>query len=252
MSVSDLTRELGLDRYDRNARLQPALAAILPIPLALLALWPASSAAASTLVPLGVACGGTFLLAQVARNRGRQLERRWGDAIGRRHSARLLAHADHGLSALRKQRVGAFLAEHHEPLPMPEEETQDAVGTDERRLEAVRWLLEVTRDDAGKSLLLQENIAYGFWRNLAGLRPFAIAICLAVLALEAAMAASIGFGDRRIPAILLAIFCGAYLVGWLVVVRRKVVEEASLAFAERLFAQVDNPALRERLAGRSP
>src|SRR3954466_15200621 len=61
---SSLT-ELGFDRYDRNARLRPALLVVLPM-LLVVAIWlPAVWTTAGALFTLVSACGATYLLARL-------------------------------------------------------------------------------------------------------------------------------------------------------------------------------------------
>ena len=74
MALDVVMKELNFDRYDRNARLRPALFTILPI-LVSVAIWfPKIWSLFGALASLLVACGVTFLLAQLARQRGRSLE----------------------------------------------------------------------------------------------------------------------------------------------------------------------------------
>jgi hypothetical protein len=197
MPLSSLVRDLNLDRYDRNARLQPALLVLLPAFLLVGTWYPASRSGSGWIASLLVACGATFLLAQVTRRRGRALEQGWGDRVGRRHSARLLSSADRTLSAAQKKRIADWIARHGPGLPSVDEERRDPRSAEDRRLAAVAWMLEATRGDAATSMLLAENVSYGFWRNMRGLRPIGIAVTLLVMDGKHHPAVAVGIQDGR-------------------------------------------------------
>lgn len=250
----DSLGELIPDKYELNARLRPALLLLLPPILVALAWIPELRTMGGVILTLAVTCGVTYFISQAARRRGLALEARWGDAIGRRHSAQLLSRDNTEIGSSLKQRLIALVNEFGPGFPTPAEETADPQAAEARRLDAVGWLLEVTRADAQSSLLLAENIAYGFWRNLRGLKP--IGLPLAVLALGVdiwlwlkASTAS----DSRTYGIAAGAFCLLAILGWLFQVTRRQVEHFSLIYAQRLFSQADNPALRARLVeGRTP
>ncbi|MEA3017376.1 MAG: hypothetical protein QOI38_2098 [Sphingomonadales bacterium] len=249
MPASDILRELNLDRYDRNARLQPALLLLLPLFL-FVAVWlPEVWTMAGTLVSILVASGVTFFLAQVARRSGSRLETKLGDQVGREYSARLLCHEDDRLPSEQKERLQAFLKQHGRRVPTLEEEREDPDKTRAAWLSAVKWLLEITRSQADKSLLLNENIAYGFWRNLLALKAAALTVLVIVLGCDAFFMYRRGQADPHfLLGAALAVFCLAAIATWVIVVRKQAVLDASRAYADRLFSQVDNPAVVKELA----
>lgn len=248
MALASLVKDLNLDRYDRNARLQPALLVLLPAFLLVGTWYPPSRSGSGWIASLLVACGATFLLAQATRRRGRALEQAWGDRVGRRHSARLLSSADRTLSSAQKKRVADWIAQHGPGLPSVDEERRDPRSAEDRRLAAVAWMLEATRGDAATSMLLAENVSYGFWRNMRGLRPIGIAVTLLVMATGAILLWRVGIQDGRFwPGAAVVAGAAGALAGWIWLVSRRSVEDASLAYAERLFAQIDNPAIAQRL-----
>ena len=237
------------DRYELNARLKPALLLLLPAILVALAWVPQLTTLGGGILTLAVTCGVTYLLAQIARGRGRDLERRWGERVGRRQSARLLSHGDNQIRAGIKTRITDLVSEFGPGFPSEEEEATNPSQAEERRLDAVEWLLEVTRADAESSLLLSENIAYGFWRNLRALKPIGLVITVAAAALDGWLTYTMGESDPRfIWGVAAGIFCVLAIFAWLFVVTKSQVEDASLTYAKRLFAQADNPALRVRLS----
>jgi hypothetical protein len=240
MNVESLVKGIGMDRYDRNARLKPALLVLLP-PLSVVVIWfPQVWTIFGSVVAIAASCGLTFLLAQLARQRGRTLEHRLGDRIGRRHSARLLSMADETLSAATKRRYHAYLAQHGHALPSREDEDSHPEDAADRRRSAIDWLLEHTRSNAKTSLLLDENISYGFRRNLLGLKPVAIAslvianignaLCLLLVQASLTLVWS---------GVILQVILLLALVAWIRYVSVKFVEDASLSYAQRLLAQCE-------------
>lgn len=240
MALNALMKELNFDRYDRNARLRPALFTILPILVSAAIWYPKIWGVFGALGSLLVTSGVTFLLAQLARQQGRRLEARWTPAIGRPHSAKLLSHADPTLPAVTKARYYAYLASHGVVLPTAQQERRDPAKAEDQYLSAIMWLLEHTRQNAGKSLLLDENIAYGFRRNLRGLKPFALVFLAVALAVDIALVWRGGWTSPTLETGL-ALGGGLALVAliWIFYITRPFVEDASLAYAQRLLAQCD-------------
>lgn len=252
MTSSSFIRSLGLDRYDLNARLRPALLVVLP--LILLALyWIGAKTIMGSIAGIISACGVTYLMAQVARRRGRAVEASLGDRAGRRHSARLLTHADNTIAAETKARYHAFLVGRGLRISTVEEEKAEPGVAFERTRSAVDWLLEHTRPTAKESLLLEENIAYGFNRNLLGLKPIAIAtLSLAIAAHVALMiSASLGGASLVWPAMILLTLLGTVAV-WILVINQDAVEDASLAYAQRLFSQCEGSEAANKVRKSSP
>jgi len=249
MALASLIKDLNFDRYDRNARLQPALLVLLPAFLMIGIWYPAARTGSGWVASVLVACGATFMLAQATRRRGRAVEQAWGDRIGRRHSARLLSFEDHTLSLSYKERIADWISRHGPGLPTHEEERLNPRSAEDRRLTAVKWLLEATRADAAGSMLLAENVSYGFWRNMLGLRPIGITVGVASIVCDAFLLWRVGVADARFwPGTAFLAGAVAAVIAWAFLVSRRSVEDASLAFAERLFAQIDNPVVAQRLA----
>jgi len=240
MALDAVMKELNFDRYDRNARLRPALFTILPILVSVAIWYPKIWSLFGALASLLVTCGVTFLLAQLARQRGRRLEHRWTPAIGRAHTAKLLSHSDPTLPAATKARYHAYLSSHGVVLPTIQQERRDPAKVQDQYISAIMWLLEHTRQDAGKSLLLDENIAYGFRRNLRGLKPFALVILALALTANVAL---VWRGGWASPMLETGVMLGGGLalvtLIWIFYITKPFVEDASLAYAQRLLAQSD-------------
>jgi hypothetical protein len=252
MPVGDHLRNIGLDRYDINARLRPALLALLPIYVVVGFWFPQARTLTGLVLGIVTTCGVTYLMAQTVRRRGRAVERGMGDRAGRLHSARLLTHGDTTFTAETKARYHVYLRNHGIEISSPEEERAAPKQALARARSAVDWLLEHTRANAKPSLLFDENIAYGFHRNLYGIKPLAIAI---VVAATVAHAGLIGFEPLDANTLRTAAVVGAVLgtlaALWCFLVSQSAVTDASLAYAQRLFNQCETPVqAASRLGGK--
>ena len=187
----------ALDRYDRKARLRPALFCALPLVSLVVLLIPELGAIWGSIGVVVVYCGGSTLLIQIGRDLGAALEGRLYQSWGGKPSAAMLRHTDDRLSKPTKDRYRTFLstAVPGLALPSPQEEAANPEQADTRYDSANRWLLEHTRDHARFDLLFTENMNYGFRRNLFGLKPIALGINATALILLIGMAAGAWTGQ---------------------------------------------------------
>ncbi|MBK5274369.1 MAG: hypothetical protein JJE30_04895 [Desulfuromonadales bacterium] len=181
MGLTDILSKVT-DPYERQARLYPALLAGMPVIVMATVLYSSNSVvtAAST---VAASCGGLYLLASIARERGRCLEPILYSAWGGKPTTQLLRHSDRNIEGPTKRRYHTFLSRMiNLEFPNEIEEKSDPVNADEIYQSAVRWLLNHTRDKSKHKMLFEENIAYGFRRNAYGLKSIGISICLATSA----------------------------------------------------------------------
>lgn len=232
-------RMLGLDAYTVRARLAPAALAALPV----LGLFGGGLLAPSELAKLGTtAVAASLLLAsQLARDAGRRLQPRlwesWGGppTVARlRHRGAQDVHRVERLHGRFEEALGAR-------LPTRSEESAHPRRADAAYEDAVADLRNRTRDRSSFPLVFEENADYGFRRNMLGLRPWAIALALAVLATCAiALALSTGTFAERLrawgwPA---GVAIVAALVWWRAITPAWVKLTAD-AYADRLFEALD-------------
>ena len=228
----------GMDRYDRNARLNPALILLLPAFLFVFVWFPAVWTQFGAIAAFVVACGVLYALTRYVRRLGHGIERKLGARIGRLHTAALLSLVDDRLSASMKAKCRSYI-EAHSGLTLPpiEQEESDPKSAADERLVAVKWLLEHTRPTAAATLLLDENISYGFARNLLGLKPYGLVtsgiVCLASVWLL------LGTPSGSTTFLLGSILCGVSFLAfvfWLLLVTEKSVEKASQLYAEKILS----------------
>ena len=228
----------GMDRYDRNARLHPALLTLLPAFLFVFVWFPEIWSLFGATTALVVASGVLYALTRLVRRLGHGVEYKLGERVGRLHTARLLSLADDRLSTAMKTRCRAFIETRSgETLPSLAREESDPKSADDERLTAVKWLLDYTRPKASETLLLDENIAYGFSRNLFGLKPFGLVT--SGLACVGSAWFLLDTPTDSTTFLVGCVLCGASLIAfglWLFVVTESSVERASQLYAEKILS----------------
>lgn len=186
-----------LDAYDRGARLKPALLSGLPLVASIVLLIPEFGVVWGSIAGLVIYSGGSMLLIQIGRDRGRALEGRFYEAWGGKPSVAMLRHSDRRLDGQTKERYRRFLndAVPNLTLPSAEEEKKKPERADEVYESANVWLLEQTRDHGRFALLFRENTSYGFRRNLAGVKIMALAMDAIAFVLVIGFAAASWTGE---------------------------------------------------------
>src|SRR5712671_2866744 len=174
------------DRYGRQARLLPALITCFPAVLLIVAWFPALWTTVGVLVSLVSSFGVTLLLSNLGRDRGKHLEPRLYQLWGGKPSVALLRHSDSRIDDHTKKRYRAFLAHKlTEPvLPSPGDEASDPANADRAYESVTAWLLTQTRDEKRFEVLFKENIAFGFRRNMWGLKSIGTIIAIVVAAMS--------------------------------------------------------------------
>jgi hypothetical protein len=187
-------------------------------------------------------CGLTALLAEIARRRGRHLQAISSTPLGPETTATLLTHADPSIDPLTKRRYHDALRANGLDIPTAAEEADQPQEALARFRACASWLLAASkRQPKLFPLLPQENISYGFRRNLWGLKPAALCAVIGALALNTYFLwARHDAPDHRYWAG--AAVQGLLLLGlaaWIWLITLDFVADASRAFAERLLAGCD-------------
>ena len=182
--MSDWLRPV-LDKYDRQARLKPALFCGLPLVASIVLLIPEFGPIWGSIGGIVVYCGASMLLIQIGRDLGKALEERLYQSWGGKPSAAMLRHTDCRLPKPTKDRYRRFLSSAVPGLALasPQEEETKPEQADAGYDSANRWLVEHTRDHERFDLLFTENMNYGFRRSLLALRPIALGLDAIVLVL---------------------------------------------------------------------
>lgn len=155
-----------------------------------------------------------------------------------------LRHRDQFLDSVSKHRYhDAIVTKLGIAMPTAEEEAADPARADDTYIGATKHLRELTR--ANKSLLLKENIAYGFHRNMLAMRPIGILTCLLGLLYGLVLAGVVepnplavnlvNLAQPGLAAAMTLLISVALLTSWLFYFDADVVKRIGFAYAERLF-----------------
>jgi hypothetical protein len=168
---------IGLpDYYSIRARLFPAILAAVPL-LALIAVCVSLDGLnlSQLLVTLAIVVV-LYAFSDFARRRGKSIEPALIQKQGGLPSTMMLRHRDETFSAREKARYLGFIAKQlKEKVPSAADEAADPAAADAFYARAASWLRANTRDNKRFNILFDENITYGFHRNLFGLKWLALA-----------------------------------------------------------------------------
>lgn len=243
------------DSYSWNARVFPAILTLAPVLLLVLVIAPKFLLGAfPTNAVVGLAFFAVlYLLAGISRSAGKRIERRLLAQWGGWPTTLFLRHADGRIDVVTKGRYHQVLATMCPDIVWPtvQDEAADPRSADVKYSSAIAGL-RARRRGLGDVLVLRENTAYGFRRNMLGLRPVAIVIALlsvlctgALLYVTqahgeslAATLAKIGSDPRYVG--VLAAEVGIAIL-WAVYVRGAWVLQASDDYALALLGSLDGP-----------
>lgn len=239
--------DLLTDPYDRQARATPALMVVLPLLLPVVANYGLKHPALTAILAVMSSCGAIYTLSSIARGRGKVLETKLVAEWGGLPTTIALRHRDKHLDSVTKRGYHeAITAKLGIKMPSAEEEKLDPEAADEAYKAVGVKLRELTRHD--KKLLLKENIAYGFHRNMVAMKPIGIVVCIVALLYCALLSKAVGVHTPYFNIDALA-NCGvaaglgflvalAMLGFWLFHFRKDVVKTFGYAYADRLFESI--------------
>jgi hypothetical protein len=176
MTFDDVVAKVT-DPYERQARLYPALLALLPLLAVVMLLFGPKATALTGALTVAISCGGLFLTTNLCRELGKRLEGTLYQEWGGKPTTQLLRYRDKTIEAVTKQRYHSFLATKiNVVFPDKNQEAKDPEGADEIYQSAFRWLMDHTRPDDNKKfdMIFRENVAYGFRRNALGMKPIGL------------------------------------------------------------------------------
>lgn len=237
MSLPDLLSS----GYERKARLYPAFLLILPMVVTGIAALSLKIGMLKAGVTGLIACGATFGLAQLARDRGYNRQPYLFNLWGGSPSIAIFRHRNARLDPITKARYHQKLAElvpETRKLPTPASEQENPDEADRVYAAWSNFLRVSTRDTKKYDLLFAENVNYGYRRNTWGLRPWGIAFSVVSLAFAVyqVYASTKGRSLAQTDAKLTIALCfdALALVLWLFVVKAEWVRLAANAYADRL------------------
>ncbi|WP_345243611.1 hypothetical protein [Pontibacillus salipaludis] len=232
-------------KYELKARIFPALLAIAPFGLTILIWYPELINLESSAITLLVLVIILFSLAKVAREKGKKkqnaLLKKWGGFP----STTLLKHDDNTINENTKQRYHNYLNKNVPGIQLPskEEELNDSSSTNSTYESAVHWLLEKTRDTKKFPLLYEDNINYGFSRNMLGIKPIGIIftfVSLGINILGVYQQYAFTLNDLPLKIWISLIITIFFILLWVFFVKEEWVKSASYAYARTLLSTCED------------
>ena len=187
-------------------------------------------------------------MTHIGRDRGKALEPTLFKAWDGTPSVAMLRHRDSRLAGPTKERYRAFLtgAVPGMELASSDEEEKCPTLADDGYMSATSWLLAQTRDRGRFGLLFQENINYGFRRNIWALKRPAIVVDVivfsAVLTIESEFwiaTMSVMSLATDIPSVMCVALIVTHILVFLFIIRPNWVRVPAEAYAQQLLAACD-------------
>ena len=115
-----------------------------------------------------------YVMGDLARQRGRAIEPDLIRQMGGLPSTIMMRHSDPTFDPGTKEQLHEFLASKLKTkAPTAVDEANNPAAADQFYVSGANWLRENTRDQKKFNILFNENVSYGFQRNLLGLRTLA-------------------------------------------------------------------------------
>lgn len=230
-----------LNPYIIRARLFPAVLGVAPA-IALLGLNITADGFAVAQFVATLALGVLFFtFSNIARRFGKSAERRLFASNGGFPTNTFLHRADARFDKATKDRYRSKLeALFGEKAPTEKAELKEPVAADAYYKRAYAWLRENTRKEHGFEILFEENVTYGFWRNLYGLKWPALVLNTSVALICGGLLYWHSFSPQAVQTMVMIAPIGAVHAAFFVFgVTKKSVFEASDQYARQLVLALD-------------
>ncbi|HDR2471652.1 hypothetical protein ABG794_06150 [Enterobacter soli] len=232
------------DPYERKARLIPGLLVALPLIVPLISVYGAKNPILTSVIGLLSSCGAIFALANISRGLGKKLEQKLIVKWGGMPTTIVLRHRDGYYDSVTKSRYHqVILSKLGIQIPSPSEELADPQRADDIYIGITRRLRELTRNKKG--LLLNDNISYGFHRNMVAMRIMGILssslgivyglIIAKVLTIIPPHFEIIHFANPGLAASMTLLISFILLTSWVFYFNEDSIKRIGFSYAERLF-----------------
>lgn len=234
----------NLDSYSIRARLYPAFIVLSPIIILVVFSFYKNIQVIQIVLAFLTTFGFTFLLAQLARDRGKRKEkdlyRCWGD----KPTTLFLRYSQNHLNDIVRKRYFDKLEKVLSiKLPTKEEEENNLDKADEIYNACTQYLISHTRDKEKYPLLFTENVSFGFRRNLWAMKTYAIIILLICITIQIAQnIKSIIYDINNLfnPELLIPLSIYLLLLGvWIFVLKPNWIKDVAFEYAKRLYETLD-------------
>lgn len=233
-----------IDKYSLKARLYPAFIVLFPafiVSVYYITDFEKYRHYATALASLGFL---TFLLAQLGRDRGKKKETVLFNKWGGKPTTRLLRHSDNHLDPVTTKRYHELLSKLLTDMKLPTNraEKSNIHQADYIYESCSKFLIAKTRDTEKFPLLFNENINYGFRRNLWGMKNLALLVLGGCIVVHGYLSTERFTTTTSLSAKDWVLLCFIILVGifWIFTITKNWVHIPAISYAERLFETLED------------
>lgn len=229
-----------LNPYELRARYLPAVLTISPVIIWLYLWFPEirslKEASISLLVGLGISIPLSILARDLGNKKQEKLLTQWGALP----ATLILRNNDNTLNKETKQRYHQKLKIlTNVDIPTLEMELEDPLEANRKLDSCIDYLRQNTRNINKYRLIFNENISYGQARNLLGLKPIGVIICILLIVIQLYMIYKnygVGLNISAVP-ILKSVSVAinlSFLYFWIFLVNSKKVYTAGVNYGKAL------------------
>ncbi|MDF2606281.1 MAG: hypothetical protein K0S34_471 [Bacillales bacterium] len=232
--------DVVLNTYERKARYLPAVVSVSPVIIWLYLWFPEIRSLEGTFISLIIGLGISIPLSILARTLGKKQQDKLLIKWGALPATLILRNNDVTLNKETKNRY------YHKlriltniDIPTQEQEMGNPIEAQQKFDSCIDFLRQKTRDKIKYSLVFNENVSYGQARNLLGLKPIGILICVIIIAIQSFSiykSYGIGFNISAVPILntISVIITLLFLLFWIFFVSTKQVYNAGVNYGKAL------------------
>lgn len=235
---------IKMNSYNLKARVYPVILSLIPIIIIGFIYSLQLQSYYQILVSFGVTTALYFLFSQLGRDKGKALEKEMWKKWGGTPSTQVFRFSDKTIDKHTKTRYHKRLVGLTGIGESVNEEYEISSPNDVNEIYKSwsKYLISKSRDTKKYNLLFQENINYGFRRNLFGLKKFAIITIILLMLGSIVYSYIIGNYqfDFTLELIVTEIVLAVILVFWVSIIKEKWIKSVAFSYAERLVETIDN------------
>jgi hypothetical protein len=235
-----------MDKYTRTARIYPMLIFYLPVAIIALVFSLHFEKISHLLISLGLTSAFSYMMAQRGRDGGKTKEKMLWASWGGCPSIQLFRWSNAEININTKKRYHLKMQSlcRVDNFPNPMVEASDPEAADGVYQAWTKYLISKTRDTKKYALLFNENMSYGFRRNLWGLKPYAITLLTLIMGITYGYFYWISkkFDPRDFGKLffIAEIILATLILLWILIVTKKWIKIPSFGYAERLLETIES------------
>ena len=234
-----------MDRYSLNARIYPIVIFYMPAIILAVLFSLKFDKYVHLFTSFGIVGALSYLFSQLGRDGGKKKEKGLWKSWGGAPSTQLLRWRNSEINVNTKKRyhnrLNILCALDNTPDPNFEQSNPDEA--DEAYQAWTRFLISKTRDNKKYSVLLKDNMNYGFRRNLWGMKNYALSLIVILMASTFiyywVTTKSPNVTLYPVEFAIAEIILSVILLFWVLVINKNWIKVPAFAYAERLLETVE-------------